>query len=156
MSNRNRKVVGVNLLRVSIQKSKENCMLEQVAMIARLCFNEEEEGVAALIHVIRENNINPDTFTYDEKSFGCNKEHPFMINETENYVHLEHTLADMLFYNREVEKKMVQQHLFDENGRKIDCLTFKVWPVWEEEPKFATSANTECYYFDITAGYNAL
>ena len=43
-----------------------------------------------------------------------------------------------------------------DSGRKIDCLTFKVWPRDTKEPTAANSSNTEKYYFDITAVYDAL
>ena len=84
---------------------------------------------------------------------GCGNDNPFLLNEKENYVHLERSIADLLLSVRDIDHTLVRQKLIREGDRKIDVLSFKVWPHEEEEPEL-TNGNTENYYFDITKGYD--
>ena len=123
--------------------------------------NEDREDAVALVRIFDGNGLLDlmevgVTYPYEPSKKGCNKDKPFVINETDNYVHLERSMMDVIYQYSEKENSIVQQKLMNVNGRKIDCLTFKVWPVGTEEPPTVTATNTEKYYFDITAGYNAL
>ena len=70
-------------------------------------------------------------------------EHPIVINETDNYVHLEHATAAAIFKIRGQLSTMTGQRFFQKDGRCIDVLRFRVGPEFVE------------LYFDITAGYTA-
>lgn len=123
--------------------------------------NEDREDAAALVRIFDGNGLLDlmelgATYTYEPSMKGCNKDNPFVINETENYVHLERSMMDVIYQYSDKENSFVHQELLNVDGRKIDCLTFKVWPAGTEEPSVKTKSNTEKYYFDITAGYNAL
>lgn len=123
--------------------------------------NEDREDAAALVRIFDDNGLLDlmelsATYPYDPSKKGCNMDNPFVINETENYVHLERSMMDVIYQNSGKENSFVRQKLMDVNGRKIDCLTFKVWPIGTEEPSALTLTDIEKYYFDITAGYNAL
>ena len=92
-------------------------------------------------------------------------EHPIVINETDNYVHLEHATAAAIFKIRGQMSTMTGQRLVKKDGRYIDVLSFRVEPddslgLREIEPEEtmgfeAIAPELVELYFDITAGYTA-
>lgn len=140
----------------ALKRSRENHM----ATTFQFDLNEDVETVLALVKAFTDNGINSWRQLYHRKEcntelIGCSEDKPLVINDTEDYVHLEYCLADELVFTRTMAKKCIKQELFDQDQRKIDCLTYKVWPEGQDEPN-DTSASVEKYYFDITAGYKAL
>lgn len=123
--------------------------------------NEDREDAAALVRVFDDNGLLElmefgSTYPYNPSKKGCNKDNPFVINEYDNYVHLERSMMDVIYQGGGKENTFVKQQSMDCKGRKIDCLTFKVLPTDTKEPTSITETNIEKYYFDITVGYNAL
>ena len=92
-------------------------------------------------------------------------EHPIVINEIDNYVHLEHATAAAIFKLRRQLSTMTGQRLVIKDGRYIDVLSFRVEPddslgLREIEPEEtmgfeAIAPELVELYFDITAGYTA-
>ena len=92
-------------------------------------------------------------------------EHPIVINETDNYVHLEYATAAAIFKIRGQVSTMTGQRLVIKDGRYIDVLSFRVEPdnslgLREIEPEEtmgfeAIAPELVELYFDITAGYTA-
>ena len=104
---------------------------------------------------------------YTPDNLGCSMENPIIIEETEDYVHLEYEILEYLirpvpyrFPDYELEK----QRLICHDGKYLDALTVKVYthPLldMDENGNFHRSEpvflGTEEYWFDITAGYNAI
>lgn len=85
-----------------------------------------------------------------EFHIGKDKEHPIVITETDGYVHLEYVISDILFQLKNLESKMIAQHLISVGDKKLDRLCFKVKSAQDKKPKEME------VYFDITAGCNAL
>ena len=106
-------------------------------------------------------------------------EHPIVINETDNYVHLEHATAAAIFKIRGQLSTMTGQRFIQKDGRCIDVLSFRVEPedidvsdlmekilkdLEEEEGRVESLSEDRSdgfgpelveLYFDITAGYTA-
>lgn len=85
-----------------------------------------------------------------EFHIGKDKEHPIVITETDGYVHLEYVISDILFQLKNLESKMIAQHLISVGDKKLDRLCFEVKSAQDKKPKEME------VYFDITAGCNAL
>ena len=81
---------------------------------------------------------------------GNDKEHPFVITETDGYVHLEYVITDILFQLKRLESRMISQHFISVGGKKLDRLCFEVKSAQDKKPKEMD------VYFDITAGFNAV
>ena len=103
---------------------------------------------------------------YDAANPGCSKENPIVIAETEDYVDLEYEVLKQLLRPvpfRFVDWRVVRQRLIGDGGRKLDEMTVEVSThpiarfvdgdiiIPESEP-----LGTETYWFDITAGFNAI
>lgn len=54
-----------------------------------------------------------------------------------------------------MERKFCKQRFYELNGRKIECLTFKMWTDTDDEPE-PSDENMKNFYFDVTAGYNSV
>jgi len=104
---------------------------------------------------------------YITSNLGCSSMNPIVINEIDDYVHLEYELLEFLLRPspyRFVDYEVLRQALISENGRAIDKLTVEVskHPLLSfeevcsgyEPPKEVLGI--EEYYFDITEGYMAL
>ena len=85
-----------------------------------------------------------------EFHIGKDKEHPIVITETDGYVHLEYVISGILFQLKNLESKMIAQHLISVGDKKLDRLCFEVKSAQDKKPKEME------VYFDITAGCNAL
>lgn len=148
--------------RFVVEKSREVSLKWSMWKTYMLCNPyEDKEDAVALVRIFDGNGLLNlmevgTTYPYKPSKKGCNKDNPFVINETDNYVHLERSIMDVIYQYSEKENSFIQQKLMNVNGRKIDCLTFKVWPVGTDEPTTVTATNTEKYFFDITDGYNDL
>lgn len=123
-------------------------------------YNEEQEDAEALERIFKDNGIDSidamEAFeTIEAFPHGLSKEDPFIINEVENYVHLERSMMEILLDNVDMERKIWRQRFFMENNRTIDCLTFKMWPYFDDEPE-TSDENMKNFYFDVTAGFNAI
>ena len=86
----------------------------------------------------------------DELHIGNDKEHPIVITETDNYVHLEYVITDILFHMKNLESKMISQHCLSVGDRKLDRLCFEVKSAQDQKPIDMD------VFFDITAGYETL
>ncbi len=85
-----------------------------------------------------------------EFHIGKDKEHPIVITETDGYVHLEYVISDILFQLKNLESKMIAQHLISVGDKKLDRLCSEVKSAQDKKPKEME------VYFEITAGCNAL
>ena len=103
---------------------------------------------------------------YDTANPGCSRENPIVIAETEDYVDLEYEVLEQLLRPvpfRFVDWRVVRQRLIGDGERKLDEMTVEVSThpiarfvdgdiiIPESEP-----LGTETYWFDITAGFNAI
>ena len=104
---------------------------------------------------------------YDTDNLGCRIEKPILIEETEDYVNLEYEILEYLLRPvpyRFVDYELEKQRLICHNGKYLDALTVKVYthPLldMDENGNFHRSEpiflGTEEYWFDITAGYEAM
>ena len=104
---------------------------------------------------------------YAPDNLGCGLDKPILIEETEDYVRLEYEILEYLlrpvpyrFVDYELEKQLLICH----NGKYLDARTVKVYthPLldMDENGNFHHSEpiflGTEEYWFDITAGYEAM
>lgn len=91
-------------------------------------------------------------------SIGQDREHPIIITESENYVHLEYVFAEALFNLKKLSFKLAKQSFNESNGRFFDKLVFKVWPseTGKGQANKETSSEEYVIYFDITEGYQAI
>ena len=63
-----------------------------------------------------------------ETEIGADIGHPIIINETDNYVHLEYAAAAAIFKIRGLSSELIGQRLAEKDGRYIDVLDFRVEP----------------------------
>ncbi len=143
---------------IALREALKRCRESHLAITLKIDFNESKEDIQAIIQCLADNGIYSYKQLYERKHYdttmvGCGNDNPFLLNEKENYVHLERSIADLLLSVRDIDHTLVRQKLIREGDRKIDVLSFKVWPHEEEEPEL-TNGNTENYYFDITKGYD--
>ena len=88
-------------------------------------------------------------FTKDDGlQIGNDAEHPIVITEMEGYVHLEYVFADVLFWMKRLQAKMISQQFTSVGDKKLDRLRFEVKVAQDEE------SIVKDVYFDITAGFN--
>jgi len=105
-------------------------------------------------YILNENKMALEDYMgdYNRNNIGCNVDAPIVINKANNYIRKEYCLAEGLlteWTSRKRRFKLLSQRLLSVNGRKIDCLTYKVCA---PDGKITT----EEYYFDITVGYEAM
>ena len=80
---------------------------------------------------------------------GASKDSPIVIRATEDYyVRLEYLILSLLLRDKEYE--VVFQGLIEADGRMLDYLRVSV----KESPEAETAV--EGFFFDITAGYDAI
>lgn len=105
--------------------------------------------------------------SYNPDNPGCSQNNPIVINETEGYVHLEYEILDALLRPipfRNAEYVIVKQRLVSQGDRKLDAFTVNTYHspavdvdvdgcLVRGEPVLQS---VEEYWFDITAGYDAL
>ncbi len=105
--------------------------------------------------------------TYDPANLGCSPDNPIIIEETDEYVHLEYELLEFILRPvpyRFVDYKVEKQSLVQKGDRHLDSLKVRIYshPIMRQdadgkfvipEPEFL---GTEEYWFDITAGYDAM
>ena len=96
--------------------------------------------------------------TFAEENPGCSKENAIVINDKDDYVPLEYDIVDLLLQQRKelIYYSLTHQALeSDESGDKsYDCLTFNV--IWMDPDTREFYNTEENYWFDITAGFNAM
>ena len=104
---------------------------------------------------------------YDQSNLGCAMDRPVLIEETEDYIHLEYEILAYLLRPvpyRFVDYGLEEQRLICHEEKYLDALLVRVYthPLLDmdengnlirPEPEFL---GTEEYWFDITAGYNAM
>ena len=124
----------------------------------------------ALYRVLSANGILDDDaperyWRYDPANPGCSLQHPVVIDETEDYVHLEYEVLPFIvgaFPYPFVDYRVQQQALVFEGDRALDILTVELTEPRLPSPDGAGSDSeprvlgTKDYYFDITSGYNAI
>lgn len=104
---------------------------------------------------------------YTPDNLGCCLDKPILIEETEDYVGLEYEILEYLLRPvpyRFVDYELEKQRLICHDGKYLDALTVKVYahPLldMDENGNFHRSEpiflGTEEYWFDITAGYEAM
>lgn len=95
---------------------------------------------------------------YDKSNRGCSKENPIVISETENYIRLEYDVLEILLQQRlgfrYVDYSLKEQHLLGEGEKSFDLLIVDVIGLDDEIGEL--QAIEEHYWFDITAGFNAI
>ena len=79
--------------------------------------------------------------------------HPIIINETDNYVHLEYAAAAAIFKIRGLSSELIEQRLDEKDGRYIDVLNFQVEP--EDFPDLGEVFPDEMTSSDETAPEDA-
>ncbi len=127
--------------------------VERMASTGILRYNcgiEELDDAIGASRIFYDNKIDVPKLLYSEDGslhIGNNKEHPIVINETDNYVHLEYVTTDILFHLMNLEAKLISQHLISVGEKKLDRLCFEVKPAQDKKPREME------VYFDITAGY---
>ena len=103
---------------------------------------------------------------YDRSNRGCSEDDPIVIGEIEGYVDLEYQVLEHLLRgpHRFVDYELEKQSLVGRGTRRLDVLTVKVYThpiismdgygnITRPEREFL---GTEEYWFDITAGFNAI
>lgn len=121
--------------------------------------NEDDETINTLVDILMKNDpkihhhLYNSGYPYDKHNKGCNLNDPFLIEQIDNYVHLEYCLVYVFleFQSYSYKVEFEQQELIAQGDRKIDHLIFKVQHTPDDE-----DFQIENYYFDITAGYDAL
>ena len=95
---------------------------------------------------------------YDKSNRGCSKENPIVISETEDYIHLEYEVLELLMQQhiglRYVDYSLKEQHLLGEGEKSFDLLIVDVIGLDDEIGELQVIE--EHYWFDITAGFNAI
>ena len=132
-----------------------------------------------LCRVLRENGIlktgdRARYREYDPSNPGCSPENPIVIRETEDYVHLEYRILRYIVCPepfRIAEYEILSQALVCEGERHMDILTLRVHsypaPFTSEDyddvldgvytqKRECSAVTEEKYWFDITAGFQAL
>ena len=150
---------------VNIKKEQPNprkiarVEVERMAMTGFVRFQCGIEDLSDAIGVSRilYDNGFVDTLLDASTTIGQDREHPVVITETENYVHLEYAFAEALFNLKKLSFKLAKQSFSMSNERFFDKLVFEVRPaVIEDEQANKESGSKECVlYFDITAGYQS-
>ena len=129
--------------------------VERMASTGILRYNcgiEEQDDAIGASRIFYDNKIDVPKLLYSEDGslhIGNDKEHPIVINETDNYVHLEYVITDILFHLMNLEAKLISQHLISVGEKKLDRLCFEVKPAQDKKPREMD------VYFDITSGYLA-
>jgi hypothetical protein len=129
--------------------------VERMASTGILRYNcgiEELDDAIGASRIFYDNGINV-LELFDKKdgilNNGNDEVRPIVINETDNYVHLEYVITDILFHLMNLEAKLISQHLISVGDKNLDRLCFEVKPAQDKKPKEMD------VYFDITAGYLA-
>lgn len=95
---------------------------------------------------------------YDKLNRGCSKENPIVISETENYIRLEYEVLEILLQQRlgfrYLDYELKEQHLLGDGEKSFDLLIIDVIGLDDEIGELQVIE--EHYWFDITAGFNAL
>lgn len=129
--------------------------VERMASTGILRYNcgiEELDDAIGASRIFYDNKIDVPKLLYSEDGslhIENDKEHPIVINETDNYVHLEYVITDILFHLMNLEAKLISQHLISVGEKKLDRLCFEVKSAQDKKPREMD------VYFDITAGYLA-
>ncbi len=79
---------------------------------------------------------------------GSSEKSPIVISDVEDYAELEYALLFFLVKGKRYECKM--QYLMEVAGKQLDVLIISSW----DDPE--GKVTEEKFYFDITAGFNAL
>ena len=134
---------------------------------------DEQPGEGTALYVVMKANgiLTPEDrmgyMAYDPSNPGCSIDKPILIAEAEDYVRLEYELLEYLLRPvpfRFVDYELEKQRLICHEGKYLDALTVRTYahPLLEmdengdfrrPEPTFL---GTEEYWFDITAGYEAM
>ena len=105
--------------------------------------------------------------SYDTANPGCSPENPIVIDQTDDYVHLEYELLEQILRQspyRFVDYEVVKQCFRMHGERALDVLTVNVYthPIMRmnDDGNFIMPEReflgTEDYWFDVTAGYTSL
>lgn len=105
----------------------------------------------ALLHRAREilvenGMLNGSTVTRNGR--GSSEKNPIVISDVDDYAELEYALLFFLVKGKRYDCKM--QYLKEVDGKQLDVLIISSW----DDPK--GKETEEKFYFDITAGFNAL
>lgn len=117
------------------------------------CGIEDLSDAIGVSRILYDNGM-ADTLPDASTIIGQDPEHPIIITETENYVHLEYAFAEALFNLKGLSFKLAKQSFSESDGRSFDKLVFKVWPAAPENEQVNEGSGQEEYvmYFDITNG----
>lgn len=150
---------------VTIKKEQPNpreiarIEVERMAMTGFVRFQcgiEDLDDAICVSRILYDNGM-ADTLLDASTTIGQDQEHPIVITESENYVHLEYAFAEALFNLKHLSFKLAKQSFNKSNGRFFDKLVFKVWPASKKGEQAEKNTGFEDYvmYFDITAGYQS-
>lgn len=99
---------------------------------------------------------------YDPSRKDCNPDDPFVITETEGYVHIEYVMLDALcdgeYRPNHHRADIKKQSLRSIDGRMMDVVEVEVTELtlsYNSEIELHV-IGTETYYFDITNGFRSL
>lgn len=151
---------------VNIKKEQPNpreiarIEVERIAMTGFVRFQcgiEDLNDAIGVSRILYDNGM-ADTLPDASTTIGQDQEHPIVITESENYVHLEYAFAEALFNLKRFSFKLVQQSFKESNGRSVDKLVFKVCPAGNgsEQANKNTCSEEYVMYFDITKGYQSI
>lgn len=139
---------------VNIKKEQPNpreiarIEVERMAMtgfVRSQCGIDDLSDAIGVSRILYDNGI-ADTLPDTSTIIGHDQEHPIVIKESDNYVHLEYAFAEALFNLKKMSFKLSGQSFYEVNDRYYDKLVFKVWPADPGHKEYEL-------YFDITVGY---
>lgn len=112
------------------------------------CGVDNVEDAISASRIFYDNKIDVSVLLFakdDGLQIGNDAEHPIVITEMEGYVHLEYVFADVLFWMKRLQAKMISQQFTSVGDKKLDRLRFEVKVAQDEE------SIVKDVYFDITA-----
>ena len=145
--------IGVRQHNPRVVAKTEVDRMAATGVIKYNCGFEDLDDAIGASRIFYDNKIDVSELLYSEDGalhIGSDKERPIVITETDNYVHLEYVITDILFHLMNLESKLNSQHLISVGDKKLDRLCFEVKSAQGKKPKEID------VFFDITAGYNAL
>ena len=148
---------------VNIKKGQPNpremarVEVERMAMtefVRFWCGIEDLSDAIGVSRILYDNGM-VDTLPDASTTIGQDREHPIIITEAGNYVHLEYAFAEALFNLKRLSFKLAKQSSYESDGRFFDKLVFKVWPVVTDNVQANKGTSSEEYvmYYDITQCY---
>ena len=109
------------------------------------CGIEDLYDAIGVSRILYDNGMS-DRLPDESTAIGQDQDHPIVITEKDNYVHLEYAFAEALFNLKRLSFKLTKQSFYSSNDRCYDKLVFKVWSEDSAQKDYVL-------YFDITIEY---